>query len=390
MQQPERRRPIVTRISHEPARQKYRDWRTRGITLLLALLTLLALAHYIAVVHSAFPTPPNATCTNLIRHTDYTKYIAWQPLTQTMGAVQFVDDLLDGLPAALIPVTDNSPQHLLDIYIYGCVLQHQTPTLTLIFKQQGLIQGTATITQTHTLSISHLDVTLAPEAAALLLPLQQNVFQEYRWSAGMFQQISFPGLYPVTSRSEAEALQDQSNNGQIQPYTDPVTTTEQMTEDILGWSANQVQGSLQDSDEKTAHVRVQQGNTSLIVTLERLIQQNDRGLWFVTTAQSSGITLNLNSLEKMPLTSPGSLSGQLTLPADSDPSTLTVTTTVFSHTLSHLPMLTSAFQVHTDGSLNGTFTYTNTVPNQPGLLLLTIPSTDKTPAWIFLCGVILG
>src|SRR3984893_3060566 len=203
----------------------------RPLTILLSITALLALIHLIAITHTAYPTAPINDCLNLIRNTDYTKFVQLHPRTQQINDVQFVDQLVGGQPAALVSVTDNSPQHLLDLYIYGCSSQKQNPALTLLFKQQGLVQGTASVTGANTLSVGELDRTLTQNATMLLAPLQQNIYREYSWRNNALVQTSFPGLYPVTNRSEAEELQEQVSNGQALPWTDPLTTVQQMAKD---------------------------------------------------------------------------------------------------------------------------------------------------------------
>src|SRR5205823_463458 len=125
-------------------------------------------------------------------------------------------------------------QHRLDVYVFGCTIQRHT--LTSLFTQHGLIQGTLSISSANTLVIGELDTTISPQTAALMQPLQQNVYREYSWQHDRFVQVAFPSLYPVTSRSEAEALQQQANAGQTQPWSDPVITAEQMAKDIFKWN----------------------------------------------------------------------------------------------------------------------------------------------------------
>ena len=202
------------------------------LTILLALLAVIALLRLIAAIHVAYPANTANNCADLIRNNDYTKNIPQLTRTQQITAVQLVNELTGGQPAAMVQVADTSPQQLLDIYIYGCSMQHPTPMLALLFKQQRLVEGTAVITQAHTLSIGQLDTSLGPDADTQLLPLQQNIYHEYRWIKGALVQTIFPGLYPVTSRSEAEELQDQANKGPL-PWDDPLTTAKQMAQDLF-------------------------------------------------------------------------------------------------------------------------------------------------------------
>src|SRR5712691_10085709 len=160
--------------------------RPRLLTLLLSLLALIALVHFIAVLHSSDPIvlTPLMNCPGLIRNTDYTQLVHLRPESQEMGAVQFVNQLIGGQPAALVQVQNTGSQHALDVYIYGCAMQKHTPKLTTLFTQRDLLQGTAAITSANTLATGELDTTISPQASTLIQPMQQNVYREYSWQHG--------------------------------------------------------------------------------------------------------------------------------------------------------------------------------------------------------------
>ncbi len=359
------------------------------ITVLLSLLALIALIHFIAVMHagtSSVATP--TTCQELVRTTDYTQAVHLQPKSQDMGAVQLVNQVAGGLPAALVQVTNTGQQHTLDVYVYGCTMQQHSPRLTTLFSQRGLIEGTATISATNTLLVSELDTTLASQATTLMQPLQQNVYREYTWQNGAFVQISFPGLYPVTSRGEAEALQQAADNGQTQPWNDPLATAEQMAKDLFKWTATSPQNTVLNNNGTTAHVELLQQNPQIqvTVTLERLIQHDDKGLWFVTAAQSNGMTLAQPQTSIL-VTSPTTVQGTGAL-ADGQTSA-----TLFDHTLTPLSLLNNAtLNVDSHGTYNGLLFYSNSVQNQPGLLLVQSmpPSGSSEAGQLLLTRVILG
>jgi len=238
----------------------------RLLTALLSILAVVALVHFLIVLHTSnthASTP--ATCASLIRNTDYTKYVQFDPASQQISAIQYVDTVMGGQPAALVQVMD--AQHTLDVYIYGCIMQHTNPLLTVLFKQQGLTQGTISISKANTLVLGERDTLLSQETTAVIQPLQQNLYQEYRWQNDTFAQTRFPGLYPVTSRSEAEGLQEELNNGATLPWSDPQTTAQQMAKDILQWSADTYQTQLLDNDGITAHISLAQKRLAMTVTV---------------------------------------------------------------------------------------------------------------------------
>ncbi len=356
----------------EQRRPAYRSTKTaknaRGpklLTGLFSILALLALIHFLIVMHaSAMQAAPPSTCSQLIRSADYTKYVQYDAHTQQLGAIQYVDSLLGGQPAALIQVMDAS--HTLDVYVYGCISQQHTPTLTVLLKQQGLVQGTISLSKANTLVLGERDTILSQDMTAVLQPMQQNLYQEYRWQNGSFEQVAFPSLYPVTDRSEAEALQAQVNNGASLPWTDVQITAEQMAKDILQWSAGSYQEKLLDNDGTTAHVLLEQKQPEMAVTvtLSRLIQHDSKGLWCVTHAQTPNITLEQAQFLS-PVTSPLALHGTV---ATKDGQ---ATVTLFDHTLTAMSSFNNtSLNVSTSGSFTGNVLYSNNKQVQQGLLLI--------------------
>ncbi len=359
----------------------------RLLTALFSVLAILALVHFLIVMHtSTMQAAAPATCSHLIRNTDYTKYVQFDPSSQQVGAIQYVDSLVGGQPAALVQVTD--AQHTLDVYLYGCVMQHATPTLTVLLKQQGLTQGTISLSKANTLVLGERDTMLPQDMTAVLQPMQQNLYQEYRWQQGLFVQVAFPGLYPVTDRSEAEALQEQVDNGASLPWADPQVTAEQMAKDILQWSSSDYQEKILDNDGTTAHILLEQKQPEMAVTvtLTRLVQKDAKGLWFVTGAQTQGVTLEQAQFSA-PVTSPVTLHGIITTKDGQ------ATATLFDHTLTAMSSLNNTtLSVTADGSYSGSILYSNNKQTQQGLVLIenVPPSKSSEAGQILLTSVILG
>jgi hypothetical protein len=342
----------------------------RPLPILLTLLMLLMLFHIIAITHTAYPTAKISNCLDLLRYTDYRKIFTTASLT--VENVQLFNRPDNAGPAVLVPVTHKGLQHLLDIYVYGCILQKHSPALTQLFKQQGLIQGIVVITQANTLNISIPDPTFT--ATGTLESFLQNINREYAWHNGTFVQIPFPGLYPVTSRIEAEELQDQEDQEQNVLWADPLKTTAQMAIDIFHWNSTQIAVSLQDQNDSTAHVLLVQHTPyfKVSVTLQRLIKPGDGGLWFVTQAQTAGIALDQSQLQA-PIASPMQIQGMMT------PTTGETTVMLFDHTLTQIPLLNKpTVTIQDNGMYRGSLFYTNEVPDQPGLLLIEHPAPGNS------------
>ncbi len=376
-------------VEPDPAKTGPARHKPRLLTVLLSLLALLTLLHFIAVTHTANPSALPFDCLGLLRTTDYGRLVHLQAQLQEMGAVQFTNQLDGGQPAALVEVTNNGAKPALDIYMYGCRMQKRnTPTLVQLFTQRGLVDGTASISTANTLITSELDTTLSPQTLALAQPLQQNIYREYRWQHNRFIQITFPGLYPVSSSSEAQALQQQANNGQSLPWSDPLVTAEQMAKDIFGWTAASPQDAVLQNNGVLAQVQLEQASVQMrvTVTLQRLLQHNKQGLWFVTDARSGGITSAQPPAAGI-ITSPAAIQGSGALVNGQ------TTAILFDHTMTPLSLLNNPMlNVASNGTYAGTLFYKTNVAQQPGLLLIqSLPAAgSRTTAQLLLRRVIIG
>lgn len=381
LRQPPRRPPLLRRSL---------KWRL--LLLVLGSLAILFLLHVI-VTYAQSPVSQISNCAELMSMADYPQAVNLQP-GQEMAAVQMVNDLDGGAPAALVQVLSHTPQNTLDIYVFGCSIQQNQFHLTRLFTQRGLIQGGVELTPQHTLLTKMMDTRIAADVVPFLQPLQQNVYHEYAWLHGGFVQVPFAGFYPVSSRAEAEALQQNANNGESLPWNDPISTALQMSKDLLQWPDDpQAQLLSQMGDTARVGLTRQSPHTVLVVTLKQLIQTNGSGLWFVTDARTRG----------MLLTSPGSLD-QPWQPSVSSPIHFSganalidghTTATLFDHTMTPVSQATNVpLTVHRDSSYSGTLAYANLAPGQQGVLLIqSMPQTQnlgKESGQMLLTGVILN
>lgn len=357
-------------------------------TLVLLVMLYMALGHLPSIL------PTDTTCMTLMSSTDYTQAVHLQPASQQMGAVQMISDVTAGVPAALVQVTTHNPQNTLDIYVFGCTIEHNQPHLNLIFSQHGLAQGTVELTPAHTLLTTALDTKLSLDTIPLLQPLQQNIYREYAWHAGHFTQVLFPAFYPVASWAEAEALQQGFNNGQQVLWHDPLATSQQMVKDLLQWSTTPA-ARLASQTGNTAVVELTSQSPRMIieVTLQQIIQPGSNGLWFVTDARTRGMLLTqkgtLNEPFPQTVTSPISLNGANAL-TDGHTSV-----SLFDHTLTPVSKATNVpLTVQSNSAYAGTLTYSGLLPGQQGLLLIeslpTAQNEEKEPGQLLLTSVILG
>ena len=378
---------LPRRQTPSDSRKPYRR-KPHLLTIVCFVLAIVALVHFIAVTHSAYPTVTPTTCQGWLRTMDYTQTVHLQTKTQQMGAVQFVNQLVGGQSAVMVQVNGTDAQQTLDIYIFGCIQQQQQFKLTTLFSQRGLPQGTAAISPDNTLITSALDTHQPSQDSALEQPLQQNIYREYQWQHSAFVQVAYPSLYPVTSRAEAEALQQQANNGQSLPWSDPLVTAEQMAKDIFHWTGSDPQDAVLSNKGSTARVQLVQQNPSItvIVTLKQLIQHNTSGLWFVVSAQSSGMALDLPRPAQ-------SVASHIILKGTGALADGTITAALFDHALSPLTFTnTTSSRVDASGNYAAALSYTNSAPDQESLLLIESlpPNGSSEVGQLLLVKVILG
>jgi hypothetical protein len=349
---------------------------------------MIALIHFIVVMHMVSSKAAPLNCQELLRSTDYGAAVHLQPGKQEMEAVQTANQLTGKQPSVLVQVMNTGPQQKLDVYVFGCTVRKHAPVLTTLLAQRGLVQGNASISVANTLVTSEQDTSLPAQVVAVEQPLQQNIYREYIWRNGALVQVAFPGLYPVVSRSEAEQLQQQANAGQPLAWSDPLATAEQMAKDILKWPDTNPQDTVLSKNSLTARVLLieQSPHMAVTVTLQRLVQQDNQGLWFVTAAQTQGITLDQSQLTA-PATSPISLRGTAVL-ADGQ-----TTATLFDHTLTPISLLNNAtLNANARGSYSGSVFYANSLSNQQGLLLIQSlpPAGSQEAGQMLLTSVLLG
>ena len=348
--------------------------------MVISLIALCLLATYLFLRSvQSFASQP-LTCANLLRQANYQQILATTSEPQLPPVTQITSDLIPGQLSTFVQVSHpNDPRHLLDVYVYTCTQQKQTsqPTLVPVFQLHDLVQGTACITQAHSLSIGQLDTTLSTDIDLLMQPGQQTMYREYRWQHGTFVQVPFPALFPVLSRAEAQQLQTLANTGTSLPWSDPLKTAASLAQNLLHWSADSTHIHLihQSAGEATLTLTPQEGPAcELNITLQRLIQADEHGLWFVTSASSPGLTLQQSTLDTA-TTSPLTLHGTLT---QTTTTSLPIPTALlFDHTLTHLAVLnTEAITIKPNGDFTGALHFTNDLPGQPSLLLLSFTTSS--------------
>jgi hypothetical protein len=148
------------------------------------------------------PTPAFTPPTITLQVVGSCPSLNWDSLVGTHPHVNKVQKVTcgslegNGTLQALVNVRYYTPDAKLDVYAYNL---YGTPAQ--IFKLQGLADGDAQISPAGTIITAEIANNGLPSSTP-------NVFKEFQWSGGSFNQIMFPGIYPDTTYYQA--LQDQA------------------------------------------------------------------------------------------------------------------------------------------------------------------------------------
>jgi hypothetical protein len=386
------KKKITRKNTFAPAPGRRHALKKRLLAILVSSLILLSLFS-ILLTSAQILRPQVLTCGEFLRTANYPQAVHLQVAKQEMAAVQLVDNLAGTSQVALVQVTNLADSHALDVYVFGCIIRRRQFWLTRLFTRQGLAQGTVEVTSRHTLITTALDTQLPVSQFPFLQPQQQNVYCEYAWQQHSFAQIPFPGFYPVTSRAEADVLQQSADSGQYLPWGDAATTALQMSKDLLHWSSTlRAQTLSRTADTVVVALTREKPHVTLVVTLKQLPGHHRAALWFVTDARTRGILLTATRmLDRPPAIAQRSPIHLLGASALIDGKT---TATLFDHTLTPIHRATDvSLHVHQDSRYTGTLTYTNLASGQQGALLIeSMPrarNATRETGQLLLCAVIL-
>jgi hypothetical protein len=217
---------------------------------------------------------------------------------------------------AVVMVRHAGGDRLLDVYVYTDITSAHP---TQLFKLQGLNRGQARISTYNTLITAEVDLHSSLNKGQPPAKLTLDLFREYKGvdTAGTFVQVSFPGMFPDLTRWQAEADQEQVNQGHQPWKLDAVQTAKVFAEQFLrgGGTTTLVSGG--GRDDLDAHVNLAfpsprgEGPPPLItrVTLSRL-EGNATGIWEVTAVEADWLLISspqsgLNTRISSPVTVSG-------------------------------------------------------------------------------------
>jgi hypothetical protein len=215
---------------------------------------------------------------------------------------------------ALVTVRNTGSGGILDVYVYNNITN---PNPVQLFKLLSLAQGDARISLYNTILTGEVDANSSINKGKPDAELTQDLFREFKWSdgAGTFVPVSFPGIFPDLTRSQAEKDQAQVNKGQDAWKLNPAMVASHMVShpQLLNWPANAQTnvvsgGGSHDADAMVTVKNPDTGGGTIRVSLQRLEGNTNGGIWEVVAVESSGMSITAPQGRNL-LTSPVTVKG---------------------------------------------------------------------------------
>ena len=295
-------------------------------------------------------------CPNAVSAPSY-----WDPIVGTQANLSKVESVIcanligNATLQALVDVRTDGTGGFLDWYVYDKITD---PHPQQLFKLQGLEHGAAKISGYNTIITGEVDEqSSVNKNVTSNAGFTQDLFREFKWSdgAGKFVPVAFPGLFPDLTRYQAEADQQQVNQGHDPWKLDAAMSANMLAVTLLKWSSSAATtivsgGGLHDETTVVSVKSPNPGAGSIQVTLARLEGNTNGGIWIATRVTSAG----------MAITAPGAAS---TL---SSPTTITGTGNAFEGKIGTISILdhtyTNIGQADANGAIgNGSTTFTASV-----------------------------
>lgn len=193
---------------------------------------------------------------------------------------------------ALVTVRHSNDGSTLDVYVFD---NTSSAMPTRIFQLMGLVQGKAKISGYNTVLTASADELSALNAGKPVSEMKADLFREFKWSAntGTLVQIAFPGIFPDLTRYQAEDDQAQVNKGH-QPWKLSATmVANTLAASLLNWPTNSSTTLLSGggAHDVNAVVRVTNSAQNITVTLSRLEENTNGGIWEAITVATDGMSL---------------------------------------------------------------------------------------------------
>lgn len=254
------------------------------------------------VTADAVTPPPKVTlgsqpCPAVVSTPSY-----WDPIIGTQSGVSAVSRVTcanligNSTLQALILVGYQGTGNVMDVYVYDKITN---PHPQQLFKLQNLYKGDAKVSGYNTILTAEVDQDSSVNKNAGSAQ-QPDLFREFKWSdgAGTFVPVPFPGLFPVLTRYQAEADQQQVNEGH-QPWQLSASMTAQaLAANLLKWApdapATIIQGGGQQDLNAVVDVKSPNpGGSTIRITMTRLYGNRNGGIWVATGVATPGVSINV-------------------------------------------------------------------------------------------------
>ena len=198
---------------------------------------------------------------------------------------------------AVVKIGYKNTKFLLDVEVFTAITSAKP---TRIFALTGLVEGDINISTYNTLLTAQIDPNSSLNKGHPAAQQLVDLYREFKWSdkAGTLVPVAFPGLFPDTSRYQAEFEQYEVNNGQgyQQWRLSAATTAQNFAEFVLKWNPNAPVSVLSGGGTKDARAVVlvknpSAGGAAIRVSLSRLELNANGGIWEVTDVATDGITV---------------------------------------------------------------------------------------------------
>ncbi|WP_165423445.1 Gmad2 immunoglobulin-like domain-containing protein [Ktedonosporobacter rubrisoli] len=241
----------------------------------------------------------------------------WNPIIPTQPDVSSVDKVTCGnllgndTLQALVTVIVGADASGMDLYVFDKIT---SPNPQKLFMLQGLVKGDAKISAYNTIITAEVDLNSAQNKNRPKVELGQDLYREFQWKndAETFVPISFPGIFPVLTRWQAEFSQQQVSQGHQPWMNDAAMTGSAFAANLLKWApdspASVVSGGGQNDTQAVVDVKSKSpGANTIHLTMNRL-ENNAQNIWIVVAAASPNMSIDLpKPLDR--LSSPVNVSG---------------------------------------------------------------------------------
>jgi len=243
----------------------------------------------------------------------------WDSIVGTQNGVSTVEGVscatLIGVPVlqALVTVRYAGTGSNLDVYVFNNI---SGASPVQLFKLQGLNKGDARISAYSTILTAEVDLGSSVNSNQPDTGVVQDLFREFKWSggAGTFVQVTFPGIFPDLTRYQAEADQEQVNQGHQPWKLDADMTANALAVNMLKWSTSAQAtivsgGGSRDLDAVVTVKSSSPGGGTITVTLSRLEGNSNGGIWEATAVQAANVATITAPVNRDLLTSPVTVVG---------------------------------------------------------------------------------